>query len=204
MRFKTAIVALVLTLACWLPGCGTRNAYLVNRGGDVVDILRIHGMFGPGIAAKAEVTRLLQFGFIVTHNSFAGGLENRAFGGWRESLLSWGLFVGQHSETLSGIDRYSGDYGWSFGDDGDVFYTSAGSGLDLLTFRVTGMFILGLDVDFRFGELLDFVAGIFQFDPSGDDIDPSELRRADLPEEDPAPEPAEPDDDGYDFENLDV
>lgn len=199
MRLKSALAALVVTLAM-LPGCGTRNAYLVNRGGDFVDILRIHGMFGPGVAAKVEVTRLLHFGFTLTHNSFAGGLENRAFGGWRESLLGWGLFVGQHSETLSGIETYSGDYGWQFGES--LNFESGGSGLDLLTFRATGMFILGLDVEFRFGELLDFLAGIFQFDPAGDDIDPSTMKRADLPEDDPAPRPVRPDDGSYDFNDV--
>lgn len=174
-------VACLVTLAL-LPGCETRNKYLVNRGGDLADVFRIHGMFGPGIAAKVEVTRMLQFGFAFEFNAMAAGLHDRALGTWRETIVSWGLLVGHHHEQVYGIPHVSGDYGWRF-DEGGRFETTAGSTLDLITLRATGMFILGIDFEFRLGELFDFVAGIFQFDPAGDDIDPSKLRAP------PAPEP---------------
>lgn len=194
-------VACLVTLAL-LPGCATRNKYLVNRGGDLADVIRIHGMFGPGIGLKAEVTRMLQFGFMFEYNAMAAGLHNRALGTWRETVVSWGVLVGHHSETTHGIPTLSGDYGWRF-DEGGHFETTAGSGLDLITLRATGMFILGLDFELRLGELFDFVAGIFQFDPAGDDIDPALLKTADRPDP-PARGSSRtaPDDSGTGLEDL--
>lgn len=174
---RALAVACLVTLAL-LPGCNMRNKYLVNRGGDLADIVRGHVMFGPGIAAKVEVTRLLQFGFALEHSVVAAGIHNRAIGAWRENVVSWGLLIGHHHEETTGVPRVTGSYGWTFGDSGDRFETAAGTTLDLITLRVTGMFLLGLDFELRLGEVFDFVAGIFQFDPSGDDIDPDLLRPA--------------------------
>ncbi|RKY19118.1 MAG: hypothetical protein DRQ55_11480 [Planctomycetota bacterium] len=166
--------ALVLLLAlALLPACSS-NDYLNNRGGDVVDILRGKVMFGPGIGAKGEFTRVLHGGILYSHKSFAAGIGNRELGVWRESVFTWGLLIGYHDERYtSPIPYLSGSYGWVFGsgEDGGVLESSGyGGALDLLTVRGTLQLVVGIDIEFRFGELLDFFAGLAAFDPVGDDV----------------------------------
>jgi hypothetical protein len=190
-----ALAACFLSLALFLPttGCSGRNNYLTNRVADFGDIIRVHVMAGAGVGVKLEATRLLHAGGVYTHNTFAWGWGNRSLVAWRESIRSWGLIVGHYSEEISGpIDRWSGDYGWTFGDGGLGFETATGElDLDLLTFRGTLMLFIGLDLEVRLGEVIDFVAGIFQFDPSGDDRDYENMRRADMPEKEEDAEAAE-------------
>jgi hypothetical protein len=169
-----SVLALILGLAL-LPACATQSDYLNNRGADVADILRGKLMFGPGIGIKAEATRVLHAGILYSRRAFAIGLGNREAGTWRESVLSWGALVGYHDEyETEPIPYLSGSYGWNFagGDDGGVFETSGhGGALDLLTFRLSAMLVIGFDIELRVGEIIDFFAGIAQFDPSGDDVE---------------------------------
>ena len=185
--------ACVLTLACLVPACANGNNYAVNRAADLGDILRLHVMGGPGVGIKAEATRLLHAGFLYERDVWAYGIHDRAIGPWRENILSWGLVVGHHSEELDGIPRLSGDYGWSFADEdsGGIFSSGDEDGrltMDLLTFRGSIMLLVGLDLEVRVGEVLDFVAGIFQFDPAADDRDYENMRAV----EEPVVEEAEP------------
>ncbi len=179
-----ALAACLLTSLLVFPACATRDNYVVNRVADFSDILRVHLMFGPGIAVKAEATRLLHLGGAYTHNTFAWGWHNRAVGAWRESIRSWGLLVGHHEEEIGPpLDYYSGDYGWTFGEGGMGFQPATGEfDLDLLTFRAQLMLLIGIDLEVRVGEVLDFVAGIFQFDPAADDRDYENMRSVDEPE----------------------
>ena len=117
------LAASLLTLAL-KPACASRDNYLVNRAADFSDILRFHVMAGPGIGLKLEATRLLHLGGVYTNNMYAFGWHNRAIGSWRESVRSWGLLVGHYSEEVEPIAYYSGDYGWTFGDDGMGFSAS--------------------------------------------------------------------------------
>lgn len=200
--------ACLLALILVGPGCASGRNYAVNRSADLVDILRVHVMAGPGIGVKGEVTRLIQAGIVFEQNCFAWGLHNRAVSPWTESVFSWGLIVGYHDETTKRIPRLSGDYGWRFDREGEggVFQGTDESGnltLDLLTLRGTVMLLVGIDLELRLGEVLDFVAGIFQFDPSGDDVDIESLREPDLPppeleapKRDRAPQPG---DENYDY-----
>ncbi|MDG2148736.1 MAG: hypothetical protein P8N09_04345 [Planctomycetota bacterium] len=174
-----ALATLLLSLALFLPGCSGRDNYLTNRVADFSDIIRVQFMAGAGVGAKVEATRLLQLGFVYTHNNFAWGWANRRLGAWRESIRSWGLIVGHYSEEVGPpMDYYSGDYGWTFGENGVGFQTATGGlDLDLLTFRGTAMLFLGADLEVRLGEVIDFIAGIFQFDPAADDRDYENMRR---------------------------
>jgi len=179
------ILSVCLLSLALLPSCASRNNYVINRGADLADILRIHVMFGPGIAAKVEATRLLHLGAEYTHKTFAWGFHNREVGAWRETIWSWGLVVGAHNEQIERIDRVSGSYGWAFGGEGGAFHAAEGAGgLDLLTFRGTLMLVVGLDLEVRVGEVLDFLAGLAQFDPSGDDRNYETMKAPD----EPAPE----------------
>lgn len=188
MIAKRLLAPVLLALAL-VPGCATRNNYLLNRGADLADILRLHVMFGPGAGAKVDVFRVIHGGILYTHDSFAFGLHNRAVGPWRETIFSWGLLVGQHNEIETrGIDRLSGSYGWVFGEKGEggVFLPPNGKlDLDMLTVRGTAMLVVGVDCEVRIGEVLDFLAGIFQFDPAGDDEDYEAMLEPEMPPEPP-------------------
>ncbi len=169
------LAACVLSLAL-LPACATSKAsdYFINRGGDVVDMLRIHVMAGKGAAVKYELTHLIHFGIGWEQDVWAFGLANREVGRWKESVFTWGVALGHHDErSIEGLDnnRLTGSYGWTFGEKGGNAFEQSdpNNWLDNLTVRITVMLGIGFDVEARFGEFVDFVGGIFQFDPSGDD-----------------------------------
>jgi hypothetical protein len=183
-----AACALVLGL---LPSCAGPNAgdYLQNRGGDLADILRLNLKAGKGASAKLEVTRGLHLGIGWESGVWAAGLANREINHWRESVYTWGLILGYHEEReIVGIDgRYSGSYGWNFAPEGGSSFDSAdpGNPLDFLTVRATAMLFLGIDAEVRVGEVIDFLVGIFQFDPANDDHPYSQMKR--LPEDQQPP-----------------
>jgi hypothetical protein len=176
------LCACLLSLAL-LPACANTTAsdYFMNRGGDFVDMLRLNAKAGAGIGVKVEWTRFLHLGFVYEHSVWAAGLANRELGYWNESIVSWGLLLGHHQETInSGLDgKMSGSYGWVFGKDGGnvMQFPEADNPLDMLNLRMIWMIGLGLDADIRVGEGLDFILGLFQFDPANDDLDYSEMRR---------------------------
>jgi hypothetical protein len=173
--------ALLLAMSL-LPACATTTAgdYFVNRGGDLVDILRLHVAAGKGASVKAEVTRFIHAGIGWESDVWAWGLANREVTKWRESVFTWGVLLGHHEErSITGTSegRISGSYGWMFGESGNGFQMADEDNmLDVLTVRATVMLGLGIDVEVRVGEVIDFIAGIFQFDPAGDDLAVSKLR----------------------------
>jgi len=180
------LASLLLVLAM-LPACATSDAgdYFTNRGGDLVDIVRGHVMAGKGVAVKGEVTRMLHAGVGWESDVWAWGLANREVTRWRESIFTWGLLLGYHDErNVTGTidNRVSGSYGWVFGEEGGNGFTMADpdNWLDFLSVRGTLMLGLGIDLEVRVGEAIDFVAGIFQFDPAGDDLAISKLRTVDM------------------------
>lgn len=166
-----------------LPACAntTGSDYFMNRGGDLVDIVRFNLKAGAGIGAKWEYSRFLHGGLVYEYKCWAVGLANRELGYWNESILSWGLILGYHDETIhSGLDgRYSGDYGWVFGKEGGniIQFPDPNNPLDMIAIRGILMVGIGADLDVRVGEALDFALGLFQFDPANDDRNYSEMRR---------------------------
>jgi len=170
----SATLALALS-----PGCESPSTYWSNRGSDLLDTVRIHGMFGPGVGAKLEVTRFLQLGLLGTWKTFALGVADDEAGYWRETIFSWGLLIGAHYELeMKGVERVSGSYGWVF-LPGEVFKPSDSGeyDLDIYTIRGTAMLVVGLDLELRMGEIYDFIVGFFTLDPAGDDIDHLERER---------------------------
>jgi hypothetical protein len=181
MRF---LAACLLSLAL-LPACASSSGgnYVVNRASDLVDILRGHIMVGKGGALKVEVTRYMHFG-AAWYDSKAWGLHNRELGIWHEKVTDWGLLLGYHNEREVWdipAGYVSGSYGWSFSEEGGAHFMEAdpGNPLDILTLRVTVMIFAGIDLEIRVGEVVDFLAGIFQFDPANDDGDYREMFEAD-------------------------
>ena len=176
-----ALAASILTLALILPGCA-RDNYMTNRVADFSDIIRLQLMAGAGVGLKVEATRMIQLGGVYTHNNYAWGWANRSLGAWRESIRSWGLLFGHYSEDVSPPRNfYSGDYGWTWPNGVMEFQpaSAGGTDLDLLTFRGTLMFLIGVDVEIRVGEVFDFLAGLLQFDPAGDDRDYEAMKTPD-------------------------
>lgn len=176
MKPIALLLSLVLVAAA-LPGCASRSSYLVNRGGDLADIIEIQFMAGKGAVAKVEATRLLHLGLGHYHDAASAGLANRELATWHSSACTWGLLFGYHDERdVTNIEHFSGSYGWLFHESGPGAFEEADplNPLDLLTFRGTVMLFLGIDLQLKVGEVLDFVAGVFQFDPAGDDVDSTE------------------------------
>jgi hypothetical protein len=173
-------LALLLVLSL-VPACASTSAgdYFVNRGADLVDILRVHVVAGPAFAVKADAFRIIHAGIGWEHNAYAWGLANREVTGWRESVFTWGLLLGHHQEQIVGTteNRVSGSYGFNFKEKGSAFeMADPNNVLDILTVRGSLMFGVGLDLEVRVGEFVDYLAGIFQFDPSGDDVAVSKMR----------------------------
>jgi len=172
------ILAACLLSAALLPACATQTMgdYVLNRGGDIVDILRVNVKAGKGVGVKVEATRMLHLGFGWEEEVWAAGLANREVTRWQQSLVTWGLLLGYHDERevrgiISNMNTYSGSYGWTFFQGGGNAFDASdpGNPLDLLTFRGSIMLGIGADIEIRVGEIVDFVVGIFQFDPAGDD-----------------------------------
>lgn len=179
MKKLGLLLALPLLAACSSTSAGD---YFVNRGADLVDIFRLHVAAGKAVAIQGEFTRFISLGITWEDDVWAWGLANREVTKWNETVFAWGLLLGYHDEkSVIGTSdgRVSGSYGWSFGKEKGTGFQMAeeNNPLDVLTLRGTLMLGVGLDVELRVGEVLDFIAGIFQFDPAGDDIKASEMKK---------------------------
>jgi len=178
MKKLGLLLALPLLTACASTSAGD---YFINRGADLVDILRLHVAAGKGVAVKLDATRFITAGITWEDDVWAWGLATRELTKWQESVFSWGILVGYHDEkSIVGTSegRLSGSYGWQFGEKGNGFQMADPDNmLDVLTFRGTVMLGLGVDLEVRLGEIIDFLAGIFQFDPAGDDIAASKMKQ---------------------------
>ncbi len=162
---KRLAASLLLAL---VPACASHHDYLSDRGGDLVDILRVHALVGPAVAAEVQATQWLGVGFAWEDDVWAGGLHNRAVGTWSETVKGWGLLIHDWNEATKGIPAYSGSYGW-YRKPGGPHFTGAGHYLDIWTVRATAALLIGIDVEVRLGEVVDFVGGILTWDPAGDD-----------------------------------
>lgn len=171
---KKLAAAFVLSLAM-LTACSSTESgnYWVNRGGDLVDIVRGNVQAGKGAAIKIEVTRLLHLG-ASWFDGKAWGLANRQVTSWQYKYTDWGLVLGYYNEiNTAPLDRLAGSYGWTFPEGGGSYFQPAvpDNPLDLLTVRGKVCLFIGIDLELRFGEIIDFVAGVFGFDPANDDGD---------------------------------
>jgi hypothetical protein len=162
-----------LLSAALLPACassGGVGGYLEDRGGDLVDILQLHVMAGKVGAVQVDATRFFTVGITYEDNAWAWGLHNRGVGQWNEDIIGCGLILGRHDENrVKGISHVSGSYGWDFSDGMDYSGANGDNPLDWLTFRATVALGLGIDVEVRVGEAIDFVLGIFTIDLANDD-----------------------------------
>jgi hypothetical protein len=160
--------ARILLLAI-LPACAGLADYAHDRGADAVDILRGHVMIGVGFDGMLQFTRGLRLG-AGFYDAACAGLANRELAAWREKVQEGGVafFHGRFEET-HGVARITGSYGTVAPWPEPRLLQADESWLDLLDIRATALFGIGVDIEFRLGQLFDFVGGIFLWDPAGDD-----------------------------------
>ena len=171
---RTGRVVAFLLLAALCAGCAGVKDYAENRARDLADIVRGHVMAGVGIDVKLEATTFVALGF-GGYDAWAWGLGDRYFGTWHESVYDFAVPGLNHHEELrmEGVPRVSGSHDFNLsavirGPD-PVYTTDAPRRADWFTLRATVFCFVGVDVELRLGEVIDFVAGIFGGDPSADD-----------------------------------
>ncbi len=168
---RIATLALLLSLMPLLPACQSQDTYWQNRFYDATDIVQGHVIAGQAFGAQIEATHFLSLGWTSETNAWCAGWCNRHFSKWHETVSTWGLILGRHDEQkVVGIPRVSGSYGWKFGK-GWPTYQSDNTQAFMPWFAVRGTVavIVGVDIEVRLGEVVDFIGGIFTWDPSHDD-----------------------------------
>jgi hypothetical protein len=184
---KKTLAAALLSFSL-LPACATNSGadYALNRINDLGDLARFNVKAGAGIGVQYEWTRMVGIGILYEYKTWAAGWSNRELAYWNQSIFYWGVFIQHYSETINeGIKRNSGSYGWVCGKEGGsvMELNDPNNPLDMINVRLNVMLGIGADVDLRLGELIDFVAGLFQFDPAHDDHHYSEMKTLEEPEE---------------------
>lgn len=163
----TASVFAAVLLA--LSACAPLADYASDRGGDAADMLRFHVMAGFGADAMLEATRALRLGAGL-YEAQCAGLHRRAFGTWHERVEEGGaFFVHGRLESVTGIPRVSGSYGTLPPWGPARLLQPDETWVDLFVLRATAMAGLGIDVEVRLGQVLDFLGGLFLWDPAQDD-----------------------------------
>jgi hypothetical protein len=136
-------------------GFGHRLLFWIpNRIFDVFDIVRLRVRVGPGIAASVRATELADVTVGAYGTLYAGIHGPRAFPQvpWPIGLET--LATAEVSVAQAGNDE--GRWGPQYGPAEVGLGFQAG--------------IIGLDVGVEPFDVLDFAAGIFTFDPKGDDF----------------------------------
>lgn len=127
--------------------------YLPNRVFDLLDIVRFKVRVGPGIAAGARVTELVEL-YAGTYTSLYAGFPGPRL---KPTLpLPVGL------ESHNGVSASVVDATVDGGIGPDYSPTEVGAGFQLL--------ILGFDFGIDVVEAADFVSGIFTIDLRSDDL----------------------------------
>ncbi len=161
---RAAATALLLA-----TGCAAVSDWVRDRGADAVDVVRGHVMIGLGIDLMLEVTRGLRVG-AGYYDAHCAGLTNRAVGTWNEHIEEGGvLFLHGRFERVQGIDRVSGSYGTVPPWGPPRLLQPEETWVDLFVVRATAFAGIGLDVELRLGQLVDFLGGLFLWDPARDD-----------------------------------
>jgi len=143
----------------------------MQRADDFGDLVRIKATAGPGFSLTGELTR----GIIIGGGYYrvdAFGFANRSFGIWHETVAEGGVILGFHREACLNRTYYRGSYGFGMGEDGSYRLTYENDPIEIWNIRATvHLLIVGLDAEVRFGQIADFLTGIFGYDLAGDDYD---------------------------------
>jgi len=136
-------------------GVGHRLLFWIpNRVFDVLDLVRLRVRVGPGISASVRATEIVDVN-IGAHATIWAGLH----GPRSEPEIPWPLGV----ETLATVEVSAAEAGSDEGRFGPQYGPlEVGAGAQLA--------IIGLDIGVEPYDALDLLAGIFLFDPKGDDF----------------------------------
>lgn len=188
-----------LLLLLGASGCaavGPRDAqgWFEARGADVMDVVGVRVAFGTGLGAYVRATRYVQLGAVykgpaerdLPHPKdaslrsvpvFTFGTIGRYGGAWFEASQEWMLpgWSSRDGDPLL-IDReviagYVTPHG-----RGDEWAQSFGLGAHL--------FLVGAEAEVRPWEIVDLVAGLVGYDPSGDDVPVASSSSSDAAEDD--------------------
>jgi hypothetical protein len=163
-------------LALALGGCG----YLRDRGRDLLDVFRIEGSVGVGLHVHVNATELAHVG-AGSSRRYEGGIVYGEPGADRRVEDDFPLsyvytLVDPETEALHTLrwgkeDRYSPQHRCYWIMPGEIGRSAWQRDL-LHYFDIeVGVFvgIVGIQVGFSLGELVDFILGIFTFDIADDD-----------------------------------
>ena len=190
---RAATLALVLALPALLAtGCagptGRRDAgsWLEARGADLMDVFGVRAGVGVGLGAYVRATEYAQLGFMLR------GPSESTLGSASEASLGDSFRVRSVPCLMFGtIGRYGGVWfdstrefmvpGWSSRDEPrspirrdtvagivppegqqDDWRGEIGIGVHLL--------LVGVEIELRPWQLVDFLGGLVGYDPSGDDV----------------------------------
>jgi hypothetical protein len=127
--------------------------YVPNRVFDAVDLLRIRGRVGPGVAVRARATEGVDVG-IGSYASIYAGLPGP------RNAVEVPLPIG--AETYSGIELGPGDAEVDGGYSPDYSPTEIGASVHVL--------LAGIDIGVDPIEALDLLTGFLLIDLRGDDF----------------------------------
>lgn len=128
--------------------------WLPNRVFDVLDVVRARVRVGPGWTFSARATELFDINMGAHRTIFVGLRGPRG-----EPIIPWPLGL----ETFQGVELSVVDDTDAGGHRGPRYGPlEIGLGMQI--------FVIGVDVGVEPLELLDFVAGVFFFDPRNDDL----------------------------------
>ena len=168
---KKTLSLLAVVIATSLPSCICFEEYLQHRTNDLADIVQPHVAVGAGGGAKIEVTPFAHLGWYDSGDASAFGWTmplpgERIFWTWDEHVHANGLILGGRHLMID--DLTGREYDVVYGDYAPMNHIPP-NWLHWLYVRGTVGAFGHLDVQVSAGEAIDFVAGVFTFDPGGDD-----------------------------------
>ena len=190
-------IAITILLASTATGCTTVSHYVRDRGLDLMDAIPVSGGVGLGVSAEARVTRFLGVGvgYAVT---WRAGFDEGRFGPlWRESEVGVPIVFYERRATRTGaappwvggdppvregttlrrmntwlLHPGGPDAGLPppFASGDSPWVVPHASPWDWFHVEVGAVALLaGVRVGVSIPQWLDFLAGIADFDPAGDD-----------------------------------
>jgi len=166
--------AVALAAALLLGGCQATQTYCIDRGLDASDMLRAQVMAGKGGGAVVEATHFYGLGLLV-YSGTAWGLGTRTFGRREEASFTFDALMnigGSEKVVARGAEpgrKHEFNVSSLFEQGQPVYVTTERGFAPWLVLRAGVMVFLGVDVELRGGEMIDFVAGLAGLDPSHDD-----------------------------------
>jgi hypothetical protein len=184
----------VLGMICVLIGStGCASSYWANRGNDAMDILDVGVTYSktPHVAVYAGFQNLLSVGYAEVEGGELG-IGQSQFGALPMRYHAGGM-------SIEGYEQYA--FGNRYDPKDPVAPTQRGVGLGMLYHRTPGdameffqcpKFVhlgwIGLNLNCKIGELVDFVFGWTTLDLGGDDDAKREAKYTPLKPVSPAPE----------------